>query len=366
MPLRRWMANWCSDWMPRGIALFLGLFGLANLLGEFVTPGFDATLWWIDIPGCPRFLERGFLGWSAICLLWFALSRQLSRSAKIGHAVTLAILFEVSVWNAATVSTLIESTEIRTRSPVSFSTFVTAALAVVLCGVWATRTKRGNESECQRVADPGDPPPPDNPAHFLSTREAPATASKCWRPIAIGSTFLLCALGFPVAQMYCYGGTDYRRAADLIVILGAKVHSDGEVSAALDERLQTGCELYHQGLAPRLLMSGGPSLGHIHETEAMRDRAITLGVPADAILLDRDGLNTQLTAEHTVRFCQSRGWQRVLAVSQFYHLPRVKLAFHRNGMEVYTVPAEVRYRMRALPYFMLREVAALWMYYLYP
>jgi len=315
--------------------MFLGAFGLLNLLGDFISPGFDANLWWIDLPGVSRSIERGVLGWSAICLLWFVFSRQLNLSAKVIQSMSLVVLFETSIWNAATVSNLIAASEIQSRSPVSFSVLVTVALALVLCGVWATRSPSANSK---------NPPAP-------------------WRKTGILSICLGCAIGFPVAQMYCYGGTDYRRSADVIVILGAKVYSDGEVSAALDERLRTGCDLYHQGFAPRMLMSGGPSQGPIHETEAMRDRAIALGVPATAILLDRDGLNTQATASNTIHICREKKWPRVLAVSQFYHLPRVKLAFHRNGMEVYTVPAEVRYRMRALPYFMLREVAALWMYF---
>jgi uncharacterized SAM-binding protein YcdF (DUF218 family) len=57
---------------------------------------------------------------------------------------------------------------------------------------------------------------------------------------------------------------------------------------------------------------------------------------------------------------------RVLAVSHFYHLPRVKLSYQRAGREVYTVPAKETYLLRQMPYNMAREVAALWVYYLQP
>jgi hypothetical protein len=56
----------------------------------------------------------------------------------------------------------------------------------------------------------------------------------------------------------------------------------------------------------------------------------------------------------------------VLAVSHFYHLPRIKLAFQREGRDVFTVPAEQTEPLVGLPRYMLREVAALWMYYLLP
>jgi vancomycin permeability regulator SanA len=338
--LRRWISLFANS-IPRGIALFLGVFGLTNLLGEFVSPGFDANLWWIDLPGCSDFWERAFLGWSALCLLWYAGTRSLSFQGKIVQTLTLLTLFEASVWNAATVSNLIAASEIQCRSPVSFSACVTVALALVLCGIWSTRSR----------------------SHAPSTSMPPRRFENGFRIAGLFATAVACSFLFPVAQMYCFGGTDYRREADVIVILGAKVYSNGAVSVALDQRLQTGCELYHQGFAPRILMSGGPGLGTIHETEAMRDRAIELGVPASAIFVDREGLDTQATATNAVRMCRERGWQRGLAVSQFYHLPRVKLAFHRQGMEVYTVPAVETLKLPKLPYYMVREVAALWLYY---
>jgi hypothetical protein len=49
-----------------------------------------------------------------------------------------------------------------------------------------------------------------------------------------------------------------------------------------------------------------------------------------------------------------------------YHLPRIKLAYQRDGWEVFTVPAKESYLLRQMPYNMAREVAALWVYYLRP
>jgi uncharacterized SAM-binding protein YcdF (DUF218 family) len=57
---------------------------------------------------------------------------------------------------------------------------------------------------------------------------------------------------------------------------------------------------------------------------------------------------------------------RVLVVSHFYHLPRIKLAYQRAGLEVYTVPAKESYLLRQMPYNMFREIAALWVYYARP
>jgi uncharacterized SAM-binding protein YcdF (DUF218 family) len=130
--------------------------------------------------------------------------------------------------------------------------------------------------------------------------------------------------------------------------------------------VRTACQLYREGLARKLILSGGPGDGAVHETESMRRMALQLGVKEDDIWLDEAGLNTQATVRNTeVIFSR---WQasRILVVSHFYHLPRVKLAYQRDGWDVYTVPAKESYLLRQMPYNMAREVAALWVYYLRP
>ena len=98
----------------------------------------------------------------------------------------------------------------------------------------------------------------------------------------------------------------------------------------------------------------------------MRRLAIRMGVPPERILVDRQGLTTHDTVQNSVPMLRRIGAKRVLAVSHFYHLPRIKLAYQRAGMNVYTVPATETRRLRKLPWFMAREVAALWIYYLTP
>ena len=72
------------------------------------------------------------------------------------------------------------------------------------------------------------------------------------------------------------------------------------------------------------------------------------------------------TVNNTTRMFTDCGVPRVLAVSHFYHLPRIKMTYQRQGWEVYTVPAAESYPLTEMPLFMLREVAALWAYYLRP
>lgn len=322
--------------VPRGLAAFLGLFSLLNVIGELRAPGFDANLWWISMPAVWRYAECGFLGWSGGLLLWFAAHRTLSRLERIVLTVTVGLLLMASIWNVLCFYQVLIAGTIQTRCPIPFSAIVAACLGIVGGGIWRPRS--------------------DNEV---------TTISKAYYALMI-LTCGACGLIFPVAQMICFGMTDYRRPADVIVVFGAKVYANGRLSSILEERVRTGCELYRSGLASHLVFSGGPGVGQVHETEAMRNRALELGVSTAAITLDREGLDTESTAINTLRLADRNGWKRILAVSQFYHLPRIKLAFHRRGSEVYTVPSVRIYQFRYMPYFMLREVAAWWLYYLRP
>jgi uncharacterized SAM-binding protein YcdF (DUF218 family) len=113
-------------------------------------------------------------------------------------------------------------------------------------------------------------------------------------------------------------------------------------------------------------MSGGPGDGDIHETEGMKRMAMALGVPGEAILRDTNGLNTQATIENTCEMFEQAGFRRILIVSHFYHLPRIKMTYQRRGWDIYTVPAKESYTLTEMPKYILREIAALWVYYLRP
>ena len=56
----------------------------------------------------------------------------------------------------------------------------------------------------------------------------------------------------------------------------------------------------------------------------------------------------------------------MIAVSHFYHLPRIKMAFQRKGADAFTSPCVQNPVMSGLPRMMAREVLAIWWYYITP
>jgi uncharacterized SAM-binding protein YcdF (DUF218 family) len=155
------------------------------------------------------------------------------------------------------------------------------------------------------------------------------------------------------------GATDYRAPADAIVVLGARVYADGRPSGALKDRVRTACRLWHAGLAPVLVLSGGRGEGTpVSEPLAMAALALAEGVPEEALLLDESGADTEATVRFAARTGSARGWRNVLVVSHDYHLARIRLLAGREGLAVRTVPAEETQSQSWKTVAFPREVAA--------
>lgn len=323
----------------RGFALFLAGFTLLNLVGEFAHRGFDASLWWIDLRAVPGPLSSLLLTVFAAVLIDFVCRPDVPGGQKIFRSSIVLIVCLCVLRDAIVFWQLLARDAIQSAIPIPFSLLVTGGLLLVLLDIHLPRV-------------------------WLADSQPQGSRWSMWLPTA--ATVGVCLVVFPLLQMYCFGWTDYRRKGDIAVVFGCKVYANGLLSAALADRVRSGCDLYHDGLVDHLLMSGGPGQGAIHETHAMRDFAIQSGVPRDRILIDEFGLNTDQTVAGTVPVLRRRGFERVLAVSHFYHLPRIKLSYRRAGFDVFTVPATQAFRIPRQELLLVREVVALWAYYLRP
>ena len=152
-------------------------------------------------------------------------------------------------------------------------------------------------------------------------------------------------------HLFSFGATDYTRPAEAIVVFGAGVTPEGEPSLALHDRVRQGIALYRKDVAPKLVFSGGPD-----EVPVMRRLALAAGVPEAALSLDPEGLNTWATLRNLRE-------KRIVAVSHYYHLARIKLAAHRLGLSCATVPCAMTRRLQREPWYVARECAAFVSYY---
>jgi uncharacterized SAM-binding protein YcdF (DUF218 family) len=132
---------------------------------------------------------------------------------------------------------------------------------------------------------------------------------------------------------------DEAAPADAVVIFGAAEYN-GAPSPVLKARLDHAFDLEQRGLAPLVITTGG-SGGDPQFTEAGvgRDYLIQQGVAEDKILADPLSLTTYESVKAVAFLLRQRHVYTCIAVSDGFHLYRVKLMFRSLGITAYTSPA---------------------------
>lgn len=107
--------------------------------------------------------------------------------------------------------------------------------------------------------------------------------------------------------------------SDIIIVLaGDKGH-----------RLDYAVGLYHKGYSSQLLISGGPVYLNTTMAELMAKHAMELGVPKDAIILEKESNSTYQNALFSKSILQERQLNSALVVSSSYHMRRVRYTFNK-------------------------------------
>lgn len=157
------------------------------------------------------------------------------------------------------------------------------------------------------------------------------------------------------AALLADGLTDEPGVSDVGVILGNKVERDGAPSDRLAARLQQGLELYRSHRVSALIVSGGTGKEGFDEAKVMADWLRARGVPAPAIFIDNQGVDTRATAVNTAALMRAHGWTSATAVTQYFHISRTKQALSKAGVktvrgsharyaewrDLYSIPREV-------------------------
>ncbi|MCW5851323.1 MAG: YdcF family protein [Anaerolineae bacterium] len=159
---------------------------------------------------------------------------------------------------------------------------------------------------------------------------------------------------------------DETRPADVIIVLGSQVRADGEPSNSLRSRTLRGVQLYQEGYAPLLLLTGGVGRFPPAEAQVMRRLALQAGIPDDRLVLDETATSTQESIETAARLARERGWRTVLIVSDPFHIYRARQMARDAGLDAYGAPAYQShlYTMdRLRRYYTVRESFALLWYY---
>lgn len=322
--------------VARGVAFFLGAFLLLILLGEVRGASHDANLGWIDLRPCSAEVARGLLGACGSLLLLFAVHPIMPGFFRGLTILAVLALFGAALWNSYVFYQQFRAGEIHAKIPVAFPLHVAALSAVVFSGLIGLRGRSSNLSRDL----------------FLAMFSA-----------------ALCVASFPLAQFFCQGKVDNRRAADVAVVFACDVPPGAKLEQTLETRVRAACQLYEEKLVRKLILVAGPGKQGEEETEILRRLAVEQGVPEADLIPDTSGSAVESAVQGTLDLCEKNDLHNLLVVSDFYLLPRIKLCFRRFGKDVDTVPAVSEAgdkSPRASNEALAQEASALWVFYIQP
>jgi len=133
---------------------------------------------------------------------------------------------------------------------------------------------------------------------------------------------------------------DQRRPVDAIVVLGAAQYN-GRPSPVLRARLDHALQLYREGLAPRIVVTGGVGRGDTtSEATVARNYLVNRTVPARAVVSQPHGRSTQASMTAVADWLEAADLKRVILVSDPFHMFRLRMEARRTNLEAYTSPTE--------------------------
>lgn len=151
------------------------------------------------------------------------------------------------------------------------------------------------------------------------------------------------------------------RAADAIVVFGAAEYA-GKPSPIYRARLDHGLALYKQGLAQFVITTGGHGADEkFTEGGVGRAYLMAAGVPEAHLIAETQSADTSDSAERVATIMKANKLKSCLAVSDGYHIHRIKLMMAEQGITAYGAPrppTKPLSRTARATYF-LREVLSL-------
>lgn len=131
---------------------------------------------------------------------------------------------------------------------------------------------------------------------------------------------------------------DQTRPAGAIVVFGAAEYS-GKPSPIYRARLEHAAELFRRGFAPLVIVTGGAGKDpRFSEGQVGRDFLIAQGLPESHLIAETQGADTSASAVRVAAILRANGLSDCIAVSDGYHIFRIRKMLQAQGVAVYGAP----------------------------
>jgi uncharacterized SAM-binding protein YcdF (DUF218 family) len=159
-----------------------------------------------------------------------------------------------------------------------------------------------------------------------------------WNLVALGGSLLVLYIAYVSIRIEQQSRHDEARPADVILVLGAAEYA-GRPSPVLRARLDHALELYERKLAPLIMTTGGAGGDPVYtEGGVGRSYLISKGVPSEAIVVESEGESTVHSITAATEIMLRMRLSSAIAVSDGYHIFRVKRMLQARGLKVYGSP----------------------------
>jgi len=156
------------------------------------------------------------------------------------------------------------------------------------------------------------------------------------KPLSIGTRLILASVvsiaallaWAAIARSLAPSSNTHLTRFDAIIVLGTPADSDGNPRPNQLARVTEAVREYQRGVAPRLILTGGAAHNRFIEARVMARTAEADGIPASAILLEPQAMDTIQNACFADRIMKAHGWRSAEIVATAEHLPRAAMIFN--------------------------------------
>jgi uncharacterized SAM-binding protein YcdF (DUF218 family) len=174
-----------------------------------------------------------------------------------------------------------------------------------------------------------------------------------WLLLLATAGALLLFMGITGIRIAHTAGETPSRNADAIVVFGAAEYV-GRPSPVYRARLDHGFQLFKKGMAPVVITTGGAGQDpDFSEGGVGRDYLLRRGIPEQDLIAETQSSDTAQSAARVANIMRVNGMRTCIAVSDAYHLFRIRALLEHEGVQVEVAP-----RPESRPHSLLQRLVA--------
>jgi uncharacterized SAM-binding protein YcdF (DUF218 family) len=156
--------------------------------------------------------------------------------------------------------------------------------------------------------------------------------------VALVAVGVAISLGISSLQVVHEAGLQEVHSADAIVVFGAAEYA-GHPSPVFRARLDHAYDLFERGAAPVVITTGGSAADPtFSEGGVGHDYLMHRGIPEAKLIAETQGSDTASSAERVAVIMRTNRMRSCVAVSDAYHVFRIRKLLEHEGVQVYVAP----------------------------